>query len=155
MRIRKVCENDIIPLVKMIEDSCRASWEDFYPPNSIDFAVLGFNEEALKKKIKLSHFYIVEDAGKIVGCGAIKKNLKNKDACSLICIFVDPKQQGKGIGRKIIQTLEKDEIFLTSRIARISSSVIAVPFYRKFGYEHLGGYLYYKDGQFILEKKRS
>lgn len=152
MKIRRVCDEDISLLAEMIEDSCRDSWKDFYPPNSINFAVLGFNEESLKKKIKVSHFYVVEDEEKIIGCGAIKKSQRNKDVCSLVCIFVDPKQQGKGIGRKIMQTLEKDEIFLGSKIARISSSVIAVPFYRKFGYEHKGGYLYYKDGQFVLEK---
>jgi GNAT superfamily N-acetyltransferase len=67
-------------------------------------------------------------------------------------IFVDSDYQGKGYGRKIIETLEKDEYFLRAERIEIPASMSAIPFYRKMGYEHKNGELIYEDGHFALEK---
>ena len=47
--------------------------------------------------------------------------------------------QGKGIGRQIIQTLEKDEFFLRAKRIEIPASITAVEFYRKMGYDYKNG----------------
>jgi GNAT superfamily N-acetyltransferase len=57
----------------------------------------------------------------------------------LFTIFVLPEYQGKGIGREIIQTLEKDEYFLRAKRIEIPASITGTPFYRKMGYDYKNG----------------
>jgi GNAT superfamily N-acetyltransferase len=47
--------------------------------------------------------------------------------------------QGQGIGRKIIETLEKDEYFMRAKRIEIPASITACQFYRKMGYDYKGG----------------
>ncbi|MEE1263921.1 GNAT family N-acetyltransferase, partial [Ruminococcus sp.] len=58
---------------------------------------------------------------------------------SLFNIFVLPEYQGKGVGRKIIETLEQDEFFLRAKRVEVPASITAVEFYRKLGYEYKNG----------------
>ena len=61
------------------------------------------------------------------------------DESSLFTIFILPEYQGKGIGRKIIETLEKDEYFLRAKRIKVPASITAVPFYKKMGYSYKNG----------------
>ena len=58
---------------------------------------------------------------------------------SLFTIFVLPQCQGKGVGRKIIETLERDEYFLRAKRVEVPASITGVGFYRKLGYEYKNG----------------
>lgn len=44
-----------------------------------------------------------------------------------------PEYQGKGVGRKIIETLEGDEFFLRAKRIEIPASFTGAPFYEKMG----------------------
>ena len=50
-----------------------------------------------------------------------------------------PEYQGKGIGTKIIETLEQDELFMRAARIEIPASITATEFYRKFGYDYKNG----------------
>lgn len=56
----------------------------------------------------------------------------NEDESSLFNIFVLPEYQGKDVGRKIIETLEKDEYFLRAKRVEIPASITACEFYKKW-----------------------
>ena len=58
---------------------------------------------------------------------------------SLFNIFVLPEYQGKGVGRKIIETLEQDGFFLRAERVEVPASITGVGFYRKLGYEYKNG----------------
>lgn len=51
-------------------------------------------------------------------------------------IFVLPEFHGKGVGRKIINTLETDEFYVRASRIEIPASITATEFYRKFGYDY-------------------
>ena len=85
------------------------------------------------------HFYVVCDDNKLVGCGAIGPYWDKEDESSLFTIFVLPEYQGKGIGKKIIETLEQDEYFLRAKRIEIPASITGTPFYRKMGYDYKNG----------------
>lgn len=74
-----------------------------------------------------------------MGCGAIGSYWGKKDESSLFTIFVLPEYQGKGIGRRIIETLESDEYFLKAKRIEIPASITACQFYRKMGYDYKNG----------------
>ena len=70
----------------------------------------------------------------------MKNELEIKiDESSLFTIFISPEHQGKGIGRKIIETLEKDKYFLRAKRIEVPASITAVPFYKKMGYSYKNG----------------
>ena len=70
-------------------------------------------------------------------------------------IFVLPEYQGKGVGRKIIETLESDDYFLRAKRIEIPASITACPFYKKMGYSYKNGIDVIDEEQlFRLEKFR-
>jgi GNAT superfamily N-acetyltransferase len=83
--------------------------------------------------------YVVCDNDKIVGCGAIAGYWGSETESVLLTIFVLPEYEGRGIGRKIIETLEKDEFFKHARRIEIPASITACGFYRKMGYTYKNG----------------
>ena len=114
--------------------------------NSKDYSEEWIN--ALEKRAQLSdileragwtHFYVVEENDTIVGCGAIGPYWGSETESSLFNIFVLPEYQGKGIGRKIVETLEQDEYFLRAKRVEVPASITAVNFYRKLGYDYKNG----------------
>ena len=70
-------------------------------------------------------------------------------------IFVLPEYKGKGVGRKNIETLEKDGYFLRALRIEIPVSLTSVDFYRKMGYDYKNDITEPKDGlMYRLEKYR-
>ena len=70
-------------------------------------------------------------------------------------IFVHPDYQGKGIGRLIIGTLERDDFYLRAKRIEVPASITAVPFYLKMGYAFKGGVTEPDEEQLLrLEKHR-
>ena len=86
-----------------------------------------------------AHMYVVELNTKIVGTGSISSYWGSETESILLTIFVLPEYQGKGIGTKIIETLEQDELFMRSARIEIPASITATEFYRKFGYDYKNG----------------
>ena len=111
--------------------------------------------EKLIERASWMNFYVVCDDNKIIGCGAIGPYWGKEDESSLFTIFVLPDYQRKGIGRKIIQTLEQDEFFLRAKRIEIPASITAIPFYLKMGYTYKNGITEPDEEQLVrLEKFR-
>lgn len=153
MIIRLITERDYKNVANMIARSVsNSSYTKFYPQQSIDYIKESLNEEGVKKRASWTHFYVIEKENNIIACGAIGPYWDSKTESSLFSIFVDGNYQGQGFGRKIIETLEKDEFFKRAKRIEVPASMSAIPFYRKMGYEHKNGKLVYDDGHFCLEK---
>ena len=153
MEIRLVEEKDIPNLRKMIIKVMKASFKGFYPDSWINYAISRQTIERLTEKAKNLHFYILVEEKKIYACGAIGGDYYgNINEANLFSIYVDPDQQGKGYGRKIMQTLEKDEYFKRAKRVECPSSLNAVPFYLKMGYKHKNDELICQYGEVYLEK---
>ena len=72
-------------------------------------------------------FLVVEDEGNIVGVGGIEKDF-------ISSVFVDPSQQGKGIGRLIMNALEAIAKEKQIECVFLHSSLTAESFYAKIDY---------------------
>ena len=99
--------------------------------------------------------YVACDGPRIIGCGAIAGYWGSITESVLLTIFVLPGYQGKGVGKRIIQTLEQDEYFLRAKRIEIPASITAVEFYKKMGYNYKNGIAEMDDEQlYRLEKYR-
>lgn len=139
MDIRKFKKNDAKEVSALIIKTLRITNIKDYSSEYIENNVKAFQPEDIVKRAGWTHFYVVCDEDKIVGCGAIGPHWGKKDESSLFTVFVLPEYQGKGIGRKIIDTLEQDEYFLRAKRIEIPASITATPFYLKMGYDYKGG----------------
>ena len=81
----------------------------------------------------------IEIDGKIIGTGSISSFWGSETESILLSIFVLPEFHGKGVGRKIINTLETDEFYVRASRIEIPASITATEFYRKFGYDYKNG----------------
>ncbi len=152
MIIEKLKESDIPELRKMIQFTCEECFKLYYPQSIIQKTIKALDEEGIKKRASWTHFYVIKDEGKIIGCGAIGPYWGSETESSLFTIFVDPAMQGKGIGKQIIKTLEQDEYFVRAKRIEIPASLFAIPFYLKMGYKHKNGELIFEDDNIKLEK---
>ena len=92
---------------------------------------------------------------KIIGCGGIGPYWGSETESALFNIFVLPEFQGKGVGRKLIETLEADEYALRAKRIEIAASITARDFYLKLGYTFKTGNDALDDEQlYRLEKFR-
>lgn len=86
-----------------------------------------------------AHMYVFETDQKIVGTGSITSYWGSETESILLTIFVLPEYHGKGVGSKIIETLEQDELFTRAKRIEIPASITAVDFYKRFGYDYKNG----------------
>lgn len=145
--VRRFQPSDANEVSALIIKTLRITNSKDYSAEYIENDVKQFSPEGVIKRAGWTHFYVVCDGDIIVGCGAIGPYWDKEDESSLFNIFVLPEYQGKGIGRKIIETLESDAYFLRAKRIEIPASITACAFYRKMGYT-------YKDGVDVPDEEQ-
>lgn len=153
--VRTFQTSDAKEISDLIIKTLRISNIKDYPADMIENIVNEFTPESVIERAGWCHFYVICDSEDIVGCGAIGPYRGKEDESGLFNIFVLPEYQGRGIGKRIIESLEQDEYFFRAKRIEIAASITACEFYRKLGYD-------YKDGNdkpdeellFHLEKFR-
>lgn len=139
MDIRRFQNADADEVSALIAETLRTTNIKDYPSEYIEDYVKTLQPHHILERANRTHFYVVCDNIKIVGCGAIGPYWDKKDESGLFTIFVLPEYQGRGIGRKIMEALEQDEYFLRAKRIEIPASITGTPFYRKMGYDYKNG----------------
>lgn len=132
MEIRMFKQEDAEELEQVIAETLRVSNSQDYAKEYIEANIVSHSADVLIERAKQGHMYVVCDEMQIVGCGAIAGYWGSQTESILLTIFVLPDYQGKGIGKQIIDTLERDEYFLRAKRIEIPASITAVEFYRKW-----------------------
>ncbi|MBR3532746.1 MAG: GNAT family N-acetyltransferase [Clostridiales bacterium] len=139
MVISRFKEEQAKEVSDLIRTTIRISNTKDYPLELMEQLIESETPEHVIERASWTHFYVAQDEGRIVGCGAIGPYWGKEDESSLFTIFVLPEYQGKGIGRSIIETLENDMFFLRAKRIEIPASITGVPFYLKMGYHYKNG----------------
>lgn len=139
MVISRFKEEQAKEISDLIRTTIRISNTKDYPLELMEQLIESETPEHVIERASWTHFYVAQDEGWIVGCGAIGPYWGKEDESSLFTIFVLPEYQGKGIGRSIIETLENDMFFLRAKRIEIPASITGVPFYLKMGYHYKNG----------------
>ena len=155
MEIRRFKQTDAQAVSALIAKTLRTTNAKDYSPEFIENEVKVLTPEYIAWRASWTHFYVAYEGEAIIGCGAIGPYWGSETESSLFTIFVLPEHQGRGIGRKIIQTLEMDEFALRAKRIEIPASITACAFYKKMGYTEKTGVDQPDDeGLFRLEKFR-
>jgi len=155
MEIRKFQNEDSVRVVAMISATIKTSNSGDYHPEYIEHLAGNFTPERLIQRAKWTDFYVVCKKGIIIGCGAIGSHGGQQEESHIYNVYVSPREQRQGIGRSIIQTLEQSQFFLRAKRVEVISSVTAVGFYQKLGYQLKAEIkATEQDKLYILEKQR-
>jgi ribosomal protein S18 acetylase RimI-like enzyme len=147
MNIGRFQESDAAAVSELIRTTLQISNSRDYPPEIINALIERETPDHILQRASWTHFYVAEDDSKIIGCGAIGPYWDRQDESSLFTIFVHPDFQGKGVGKAIVETLERDEFALRAKRIEIPASITGLPFYQKMGYS-------FKDGITELDEER-
>ena len=139
MLIRRFREDDAEKVSAMIIHTLKTSNSKDYSAEAVNAWEKKMQPAGVSERASWTHFYVAEEGDTIIGCGAIGPYWGSETESSLFTIFVLPECQGKGIGRKIIETLEQDEYFFRAKRVEVPASITGVGFYRKLGYDYKNG----------------
>lgn len=155
MEIRLFTPADAEETAAVVAKTLRFCNSRDYPPERIEEIVRTHSPSDLVRLSREGHFYVACDGKKIVGCGGIAGYWGSLTESILLTIFVLPEYQGRGLGRRIVETLERDEYFLRAERLEVPASILACEFYRKMGYAYKNGITTPDEGGCIrLEKRR-
>ncbi len=155
LKIRRFEEKEGGEVSKIIERNFGDVNVKGYSKDDMRILASHYKDNKIFHIAKNSHIYVAVLKNKIVGCGAIVSFLGEEDESILLPIFVLPEFQGKGIGKKIMEALEKDEYYIRARRIEVKSSTMACDFYKKMGFNHKYNLKELdKDGNYKLEKFR-
>lgn len=155
MHIRRYIDTDAEEVSKLVCRNFREVNIKDYPYEETEELAEIFDAAKIRSIASSAHMYIACDQDKIVGTGSIADYWGSETESVLLTIFVLPEYQGRGIGKKIIQTLESDEYFLRANRIEIPASITASGFYVKMGYNYKGGKkILDNEGHYQMEKFR-
>ena len=133
--LRRFQKDDEYAVSDVICTTIAISNQKDYSPAFIEENIRSHSPEVIAQRAKDAHFYVAMDGETIIGCGGITGYWGSTEESYLTSIFVLPDYQGKGVGRKIVEALEAHEYFPRAWRTELGSSLTAVSFYRKMGYE--------------------
>ena len=116
--------------------------------------VKSYTAENIMAEAEETHMYVAVIDDKLVGCGAVGKENESEEGCELRTLFILPELQGQGIGRALIEVLEKDDWALAAKRVYLHSSITARVFYEKQGYKHVTGEPVLIDEDYYAMEKR-
>lgn len=153
--IRRFQERDAEETSAVIGEALRVSNAPDYSPEIIREMLELYSPAGLLEQAPGEHLYVVCDGDRIAGCGGIAAYMGSRTESILVTVFVLPEYQGRGVGRKIMETLERDEYFLRADRVVIHSSITARDFYLKLGYGYQDGVSEPdEEGCIHMEKRR-
>ena len=153
--VRRFTEPDAKAVSDLVTETMRVSNTKDYPVETMEGLIRRHQPEHILERAGKSHFYVAEEGGVIVGCGAVGPYQGKEDESILTTIFVLPAYQGKGVGRSILEALEADEYALRAERIVLSASITGFGFYRKLGYVYQDGRTEMdENGLYSMEKRQ-
>ena len=117
-------ESDII--TELVRETIKAVYPKYNPAGAVEFFLAHHKPEKIASDIEAGKVYVILRDGVIVGTVTIDGN-------GIERLFVEPSEQGKGYGGKLLDFAE-NMIFGYSEKIRLDSSLPAKSIYIKRGY---------------------
>ena len=153
LQMRRFRSTDAPAAAAMIARTLLTSNRADYSEDYLQRLIKQITPAWLCQKAAATHFYVGIAQHQLVATGAIGSYWGRPGEYSLFTIFVDPRFQGMGGGRQLLQTLEQDTYFSAAHRVEIPASVTAREFYQHFGYQLKPGGPYPDEaGLYRLEK---
>ena len=126
--IRKFRDEDALEVSELIRKTLSEENSKYYPNSVIEYMCNEFSPQFLIRLSKEREFFVAVDNIKIIGTITIIDDYIGS-------VFVNPEHHHKGIGTKLMETIENLVRKKHIKNLRLESSINAVEFYEKLGYK--------------------
>jgi len=131
MKIRRFEIKEAKAASNLIQQTLKQSNSRDYNKDIINNLCELYSPSGMEELSRERQLYVAISGKRIVGIGGIFKD-------TISCLFVDPNSQEKGIGTGIMEVLEEKAREAGFKMTRLFSSLTALTFYEKMGYQKSG-----------------
>ena len=128
IEIRKFKEEDALEVSNLVRKTLSEENSKFYPDSVIEHMCNEFSPKFMIGLSKEREFFLAIENSKIIGTITLIKDYVGT-------VFVNPDYHFKGIGEKLMETIENLAKERKIENLRLNSSINAVDFYEKLGYK--------------------
>ncbi len=126
--IRNYKKKDLERLIFIVHATIKKAYAGVYPEEAIEYFLNLHSKENMEKDIPKGCTFMLELEGEIIASGSIVESEIKR-------VFVLPRYQGGGYGRKIMTGLEKAALRNGIRRVELCASLPSKDFYLALGYE--------------------
>lgn len=143
--IRMSQSDDSVDLSRVIIAALRSTNAQDYPLETIKRVEKSFSPSAILDLMSCRKVFVATIDGEIVGTASL-------DGCVVRTVFVDPSNQSKGIGRKLMEAVERVARKEGVEALVVPSSVTAEAFYTKLGFMAIRDNYHGEERTIIMER---
>jgi predicted N-acetyltransferase YhbS len=143
--IRPARETDADAISRVIIRALRETNAKDYSPEIIRRLERSFAPAAVRELMKRRRVFVAVVKRRIAGTASL-------DGKAARAVFVAPDLQGRGIGRLLMDTIERVARELGTKALVVSSSVTAEPFYAKLGYHAVRDNYHGDERTIVMER---
>jgi putative acetyltransferase len=130
LTIRKARQEDKEAIWRVHGKAIRETCASHYPPEVIQIWAEGLRPEKYEKAIESYEFFVAEEDGVIIGFGELGQTVGEIQG-----LYVSPDVKARGVGWKLLSTLEERARAYGLESLRLTSSLNAVSFYERAGFK--------------------
>lgn len=124
----------------------------YCPAGEIEWLYNCYSPETVAEIAAGGHTYVMTEGETIVGTGTVVTT--GEDEVEIIAAFLLPEAIGRGLGRQLFAALEADELCVKAKRIWLTSSVNALDFYEKTGWQYVYGYRRRGGEMHLLEMEK-
>ena len=128
IEIREFKDQDALEASNLIRKTLSEENSKFYPDSVIEHMCNEFSPKFVVELSKEREFFVAIEKSNIIGTITLIKDY-------IGTVFVNPDYHGKGIGTKLMETIENLAKERKIENLKLNSSINAVDFYEKLGYK--------------------
>ena len=136
--IRLYCPGDETALSVLLRRTLLEVNANYCPAGEIEWLYNRYTPETVAEIAAGGHTYVMTEDDTVVGTGTVIET--GEAECEIIAAFLLPEAIGRGLGRQLFAALEADELCVKARRIWLTSSVNALDFYEKTGWQYVYGY---------------
>ena len=125
--IRRLNQKDLQSVYKLIQNTIGISYSEAYPREAIEFFKNYHSKEQILDDTTNGYTLIAECNGEIIGTATLLgTNIRR--------VFVSPPHQHRGIGKLLVQELEKKALREKSTTLDLEASLVSKQFWESLGF---------------------
>lgn len=145
-QIRPATAADASAISQVIIQSLRQSNALDYPPDIIEQVEKSFSTESIRTLLTQRQVFVAMIDSHIVATASLDRDVVRS-------VFVDPTQQGRGLGRQLRATIESIAAEAKIEVLRVPSSITAEAFYFKLGFRKVRDEFHGAERTIIMERR--
>jgi N-acetylglutamate synthase-like GNAT family acetyltransferase len=143
--IRKATHTDALGISQTIIHTLRESNAQDYSPEIINQVTQHFTPEAILQWLAERQVLVATIHSRVVATASMDKDVVRS-------VFVDPRYQGKGIGRHLMAQIESSALDAGVEVLRVPSSITAEGFYASLGFQKIRDEFHGSERTIIMAK---